>query len=95
MNIPPKSREDHGWRKIRIPYDTMIACRSEQQFLSDAQAGMERAVANAHLMAAAPDLLTALKTAKWMLERDYIDQHKLEVIEKCEAAIAKATETAA
>lgn len=47
--------------------------------------------ANARLIAAAPDLLDALKTAKWMLERDYIDDQKMRVIEKCDAAIAKAT----
>lgn len=47
--------------------------------------------ANASLIAAAPDLLDALKTAKWMLERDYIDDQKMRVIEKCDAAIAKAT----
>jgi hypothetical protein len=43
------------------------------------------------LIEAAPDLLEALKTAKWMLERDYIDNAKLAVIEKCDAAIAKTT----
>lgn len=36
------------------------------------------------------ELLGALKKAKWMLERDYIDDQKMCVIEKCEAAIAKA-----
>jgi predicted urease superfamily metal-dependent hydrolase len=46
---------------------------------------------NALLMAAAPDMLKALKTAKWMLERDYIDDVKRAVIEKCDAAIAKTT----
>ena len=46
---------------------------------------------NAALIAAAPDLLYALKSAKWMLERDSIDPQKMAVIEQCEAAIAKAT----
>lgn len=43
-----------------------------------------------NLIAAAPDLLEVLKTAKLMLERDYIDPQKMAVIDKCEAAIAKA-----
>lgn len=37
------------------------------------------------------ELLAALKTAKWMLERDYIDDQKMAVINKCDDAIAKAT----
>ena len=32
-------------------------------------------------------LLAALKSAKHMLERDYIDDAKMAVIEKCDAAI--------
>ena len=36
------------------------------------------------------ELLEALKTAKWMLERDYIDDQKMRVIEKCDALIDKA-----
>jgi hypothetical protein len=47
--------------------------------------------ANQRLIAAVPDLLAALGSAVWMLNRDFIDPQKLKVIEKCEAAIAKAT----
>lgn len=36
------------------------------------------------------DLVAALKSAHHMLTRDYIDDAKMKVIEKCEAAIAKA-----
>ena len=32
-------------------------------------------------------LREALKTATWMLERDYIDDQKMAVIRKCEAAL--------
>ena len=46
--------------------------------------------ANARLISASPDLLSALVTAQWMLERDYIDDQKMSVIEKCRAAITKA-----
>lgn len=46
---------------------------------------------DARLIAAAPELLLALDAAKWMLERDYIDDQKMAVIRKCEEAIAKAT----
>lgn len=41
------------------------------------------------------ELLEALKTAKWMLERDYIDDQKMAVINKCDEAIEKATAGAA
>jgi len=34
-------------------------------------------------------LRAALKTAKWMLERDYIDDQKMAVIRKCEAALGE------
>lgn len=44
----------------------------------------------ARLIASAPELLEALITAQWMLERDYIDEQKMGVIEKCRAAIDKA-----
>jgi len=47
--------------------------------------------ANARLIASAPDLLEALKSAHHMLTRDYIDPAKMAVIEKVYAAIAKAT----
>jgi hypothetical protein len=46
---------------------------------------------NARLMAVSPKMLDALKTAKWMLERDYIDDQKMAVIRKCDAVIAEAT----
>ena len=46
--------------------------------------------AKGRLMASAPDLLAALITAQWMLERDRIDDQKMAVIDKCRAAIAKA-----
>lgn len=36
------------------------------------------------------ELLEALKTAKWMLERDYIDDQKMVVINRCNDVIAKA-----
>ena len=35
------------------------------------------------------ELLKALKVAKWMLERDYIDDPKMQVIKRCDATIAK------
>ena len=35
------------------------------------------------------DLLAALKSAHWMLTRDYIDDAKMAVVEKCDAAITK------
>lgn len=44
---------------------------------------------NYNAMAAAPEMLAALKSAKWMLERDFIDPQKLDIIRKCEAAISK------
>lgn len=50
-----------------------------------------RTEANARLIAAAPDLLAALRSAHHMLTRDYIDDAKMAVIEKCDAAIASAT----
>ena len=37
------------------------------------------------------EMLKALRSASWMLQRDYIDTQKAAVIEQCEAAIAKAT----
>lgn len=49
-------------------------------------------LANARLIAAAPDLLAALGAAQWMLERDFIDEQKRGVLEKVNAAIAKATQ---
>jgi hypothetical protein len=56
--------------------------------------GEEQAEANARLIAAAPDLLEALRTA-----RDHIDMDALEIshckdAERIRAAIAKATEAA-
>ncbi len=36
-------------------------------------------------------LFSALKSAKWMLERDFIDPQKLEIIRKCDAAIEAVT----
>ncbi len=45
---------------------------------------------HANALAAAPDLVAALKSAEHMLTRDYIDPAKLTVIEKCQAALAKA-----
>ncbi len=47
--------------------------------------------ANARLIAAAPELLAAVRSAHHMLTRDYIDPAKLAVIEKCSAAIGQAT----
>lgn len=47
--------------------------------------------ANCALIAAAPELLAAVRSAHHMLTRDYIDPAKLVVIEKCSAAFAKAT----
>jgi hypothetical protein len=47
--------------------------------------------ADKSLISAAPELLKALRTAKWMLERDYIDDQKMVAIKKCDEAIAKAT----
>lgn len=41
--------------------------------------------------AVSPELLETLKLAKWMLERDYIDPQKLEIIKKCDAVISKVT----
>lgn len=45
----------------------------------------------APLTAQRDEMLEALKSAKWMLERDYIDDQKMAVIRKCEEAIDKAT----
>lgn len=45
--------------------------------------------------ATAVQLLVALKSAKHMLERDYIDPAKYAVIKKCELAIGLATGSAA
>lgn len=42
-------------------------------------------------VAAVNELFDALRSAHHMLTRDYIDDAKMAVIEKCDAAIAKAT----
>lgn len=45
----------------------------------------------ARKVAAVNDLFDALRSAHHMLCRDFIDDAKMAVIEKCDAAIAKAT----
>ena len=50
----------------------------------------EEALANARLIAAAKVLLRTLKSAKWMLERDFIDDAKARVIAACDNAIEQA-----
>jgi hypothetical protein len=59
-------------------------------FVDNCIAANERQLADAYLRAAAPEMLAALKMAKWMLERDYIDPQKMKVIEMCDVAITKA-----
>lgn len=46
---------------------------------------------NAALIAAAPDMLAALRRAHRMLTRDRIDDAKMAVVEQVDAAITKAT----
>jgi hypothetical protein len=75
-----------------IPTDEQIkerqAAETKAADKRDAAAAEERRIRT--IKEAGVELLTALETAKWMLVRDYIDPQKLEVIEKCEAAIKKA-----
>ena len=51
----------------------------------------EQCQANARLIAAAPELLEALRSAHHMLTRDYIDPAKMAVVYKCSEAIELAT----
>lgn len=62
---------------------------NDQQRPDEVDADLFRRVAT--LIPASSELLEALKSAKHMLERDFIDGAKMAVIEKCDAAIAKAT----
>ena len=41
-------------------------------------------------LASMAKLIDALKTAQWMLERDYIDDQKMSVINKCRMALEDA-----
>lgn len=41
------------------------------------------------LTAAVEELIDRLESAKWMLERDYIDDQKMAVIRKCEETLAR------
>lgn len=52
---------------------------------------LEEHDANARLIAAAPELLEALRSAHHMLTRDYIDPAKMAVVYKCSEAIELAT----
>lgn len=51
----------------------------------------DRAIVERSLLAL-DAVVAALKTAQWMLERDYIDDQKMAVIDKCRAALESAEE---
>jgi predicted urease superfamily metal-dependent hydrolase len=59
------------------------------QMLVEAYARLAVEQNTAELKAEVERLRAALKTAKWMLERDYIDDQKMAVIRKCEAALGE------
>ena len=89
------AKHSPGPWKVCEPTKTMHAIRSANgRTIADVgySGSFDGDEANARLIAAAPELLATLNTAKWMLERDYIDDQKMTVIRKCEDAIAKATE---
>jgi hypothetical protein len=58
-----------------------------EQFVAWVNARLAVEQAAAELRAEVKRLREALETAKWMLERDYIDDQKMAVIRKCEAAL--------
>lgn len=51
----------------------------------------DRAIVD-HSLLALDAVVAALKTAQWMLARDYIDDQKMAVIDKCRAALESAEE---
>lgn len=80
---PPEALRVEKCSDRAYPYELMDA--------EDAPVARFVSRADAERHAALPELLAALKSAKWMLERDRIDEQKLRVIERCDAAIAKVT----
>lgn len=69
---------------------TIANCKDVDDFWTEKEKDDE-AKRIAMMMASAPDLLAALRSAHHMLTRDYIDDAKMAVIEMCDAAIQKAT----
>lgn len=100
IDRPAPSRVDHGWRQISLPSKKMIACRAEQQFLSDWDAAQERAEANAkHIVRcvnAYDDMLEALQYLMAVIGEGTSKGRALDLIpkkatDKAYAAIEKAT----
>jgi multidrug resistance efflux pump len=77
-----RDRAEHETGKAYIERDEARAMADDVQRWHDQQLDRaEKAEAEVERLRA------ALETAKWMLERDYIDDFKMAVIRKCEAAL--------
>jgi len=72
---------------IKLPPIPATLVQLGYGFLAEEYATDAVEQATAELQAEVERLREALKTAKWMLERDYIDDQKMAVIRKCEAAL--------
>jgi hypothetical protein len=80
----------NGFEKIQVPVPPLCDGQTEYRFDEKGQALAERNMANARLIAAAPELLEALKSAVNYCN-GYGATTKAEMIYELKSAIAKAT----
>jgi hypothetical protein len=70
-------------------YEAQFIDRAKKEAISRWNGRAEPAVVQQPAPPDLAELVEVLKRAKWMIERDHIDDQKMRVIKQCQAAIAK------